>query len=225
MNSSTLAATRQITARDGHEFDSWMQPATGTRRGGLVILQEIFGVTDQLKGVAEKYAAQGLDVAVPALFDRKERHAVIPFDDGPRGRELMLSLDKEEIMADVAATVAALAEDNDKVAVIGFCWGGGLALRCAQELEVAGAVAFYGTRLTSYLDQPLRAPMQFHFGNQDDHSPPEVIEQTRAALPDAEIFLYDTGHAFANDARATYVADAADTAHQRTAEFLDRIFV
>ena len=223
MTSSSKAAMQRLTAGDGHEFDCWMQPASTARRAGLVILQEIFGVTDQLKRVAEKYAAQGLDVAVPALFDRKQRGAVIPFDDGPRGRELMLSLDQEETMADVAAAVAALTESNEKVVVIGFCWGGGLALRCAQELDVAGAVSFYGTRLATLLEKSLRAPMLFHFGTRDDHSPAEVIEQVRAAFPEAEIHLYDAGHAFANDARSSYVGDAAKTAHARTEAFLDRI--
>ncbi len=221
MSSSTSAAMRRLIAKDGHEFDCWMQPAQGERKGGLVILQEIFGVTDQLKGVAAKYAAQGLDVAIPALFDRKERNAVIPFDEGQRGRDIMLATNLDETMADVDAAVQAIAEGGGKVAVIGFCWGGGLALRAAQVLDVAGAVSFYGTRLPQYLDKPLNAPMLFHCGTLDSHAPPEIIEEVRAALPEAEFIMYEAGHAFASDARPDdYVSDAADQAHARTEEFL-----
>lgn len=223
MDSSTTGEMQHLSASDGHEFDCWIQPAGQTPHGGLVILQEIFGVTDQLKGVAQRYAAQGFDVAIPALFDRNRRDAVVPFDDPPQGRELMQSLDPGNTMADIEATIRYLSEQHDKVAVIGFCWGGGLALRCAQQTDIVGAVAFYGTRLGSLLGQPIKAPMQFHFGIEDDHSPPEVIEQVRAAFPEAETCLYEAGHAFANDARSSYVADAAVTAHSRTASFLQRI--
>jgi carboxymethylenebutenolidase len=210
----------QLTAGDGHEFDCWMTPAEGRRRGGLVILQEIFGVTDQLKGVAGRYAREGYDVVIPALFDRQERGAVIPFDEAPRGRDLMLATDLDKVMADVDAAVGALHGKGGKVAVMGFCWGGGLALRAAQVLDIAGGIAFYGTRLKQYLDRPLKAPLLGHFGRTDDHVPPELLDEAKAYLPAMEVFLYDAGHAFANDARPAYVAEAAELAHERSLAFL-----
>lgn len=212
----------QITASDGHSLDCWIQPAEGEAKGGLVILQEIFGITDQLKGVAQRYCALGYEVAIPALFDRQQRDAVIPFDQAPVGRDLMLNANLEETMMDIDAAVKVLADKGLKVAVMGFCWGGGLALRSAQKLDIAGAIAFYGTRLPQYLDSPLKAPFQGHFGSADDHVPPEMLEEAKAYLPDMEVFMYDAGHAFANDARPSYVADAAATAHARTEEFLAR---
>lgn len=210
----------ELTASDGHKLDCWIQDAEGERRGGIVILQEIFGVTDQLKGVAKHYASLGYDVAIPALFDRHEKGAVIPFDQGPKGRDMMLASDLDQTMADVDAAVKKLAFRGGKVAVMGFCWGGGLALRAAQKLDIAGGIAFYGTRLPQYLDCPLKAPMLGHFGKKDDHVPAEMLEQAKAYLPDWEICMYDAGHAFANDARPAYVADAATLAHERTAAFL-----
>jgi len=212
-----------LTAADGHRFDCWIEPAEGSRKGGIVILQEIFGVTDQLKGVARRYAALGYEVAIPALFDRKERGAVIPFDQAPRGRDMMLASDLSEIMADIEAAVGHLKSHGGKVAAIGFCWGGGLAIRAAQKLDVAGAVAFYGTRLPQYLDSPLKAPVLGHFGAADDHVPPEVLEQAKAYLPELEVQMYEAGHAFANDARPSYVADAAELAHRRTEAFLAKV--
>ena len=211
----------QITAPDGHQLDCWMEDAEGERRGGLVILQEIFGVTDQLKGLAKRYAKLGYEVAVPALFDRQERGAVIPFESGAKGRDLMLAANLDTTMTDIAAAVDALAQKGGKVAVMGFCWGGGLALRSAQKLDVGCAVAFYGTRLPQYLDSPLKAPLLAHFGTRDDHVPPEMLRQAREYLPEMEVHLYDTGHAFANDARpGFYNPDAAELAHKRTADFL-----
>lgn len=223
MSQDTAGAMTRLTAADGHVLDCWMQPAKGDRRGGLVILQEIFGVTDQLKGVAARYGALGYDVAIPALFDRKERNAVIPFDQGPRGRDMMLASDLSETMADIDAAVTALAAKGGSVAVMGFCWGGGLALRAAQVLDIAGGIAFYGTRLPQYLDRSLRAPLLCHFGTRDDHVPMDMVEQAKAYLPEAEVHMYEAGHAFANDARPTYVAEAADLAHERTVAFLSKV--
>lgn len=218
--STGMKAASQITAADGHVLDCWIEQAEGDARGGVVILHEIFGVTDQLKGVGGRYAALGYNIAIPALFDRKERGAVIPFDQGARGREIMLASDLEETMLDVGAAVKTLQEMGGRVAVMGFCWGGGLALRAAQKHDIAGAVAFYATRLAQYLDSPLKAPVLGHFGTRDEHTPPEMLEEARAYLPEMEVHLYEAGHAFANDARPAYVAKAAELAHQRTEAFL-----
>ena len=214
----------KLTAADGHTFDAWIEPAQGARRGGIVIVQEIFGVTDQLKGVARHYAARGFEVAIPALFDRASRDTVVPFSEALRGRELMQSIDPDAMLSDIAATCAALRAHGGKVAVLGFCWGGGLALQAAQRLPIDGAVAFYGTRITTMLSDDLKAPLQFHAGATDDHTPPEVCAQLVARYPEVELYTYEgAGHAFANDARPSYVAEAAETAHARTAEFLTRV--
>jgi carboxymethylenebutenolidase len=212
-----------LTAADGHRLDCWIETAEGRRKGGLVILQEIFGVTDQLKSVARRYAGLGYEVAIPALFDRKERGAVIPFSEAPRGRDMMLASDLTETVMDIAAAVDRLKTGGGKVAVMGFCWGGGLAIRAAQKLDIAGAVAFYGTRLPQYLDCPLKAPVLGHFGTTDDHVPPAMLDEAKAYLPELEVHMYEAGHAFANDARPSYVAEAADLAHERTQAFLARV--
>lgn len=209
-----------VTAADDQSLDCWMARPGDRAWGGLVILQEIFGVTDQLKAVAGRYAEEGLAVAVPALFDRQRRQAVFPFDQGAGGRDLMLAADLEKTMLDVGAAVDALKAQGLPVAVLGFCWGGGLAIRAAQVLDVSCAVAFYGTRLPQYLDRPLRVPVLGHFGTRDDHVPADMLDAARTALPELEIHLYETGHAFANDARPSYVADAAELAHARTRAFL-----
>lgn len=212
----------KLTAEDGHEFDCWIENASGIPRGGLVILQEIFGVTDQLKGLAARYGALGYNVAIPALFDRQKPGAVIPFDDALPGRDMMLAADLDQTMLDIAATVDMLvANGSGKIAAMGFCWGGGLAIRAAQKLDISAAVSFYGTRLPQYLDSPLKAPVLGHFGIHDDHVPAEMLDKAVHYLKSLKVYRYDTGHAFANDARPSlYNADAAELAHQRTQEFL-----
>lgn len=222
MTATPHGSFASLTAADGHVLDCWIEPARGTVRGGLVVLQEIFGVTDQLKGVAARYAAQGFKVAVPALFDRQQKGTVIPFDEARRGLDLMQATDPEAVMLDLSAAAEAV-RDAGKVGVIGFCWGGGLALRAAQTSGVAAAVSFYGTRLEHLLDRPLKAALQCHFGTRDSHTPPEVVDRLRAHAPQAEIHMYDVGHAFANDHRpAAFDAQATTLAHERTAAFLAR---
>jgi carboxymethylenebutenolidase len=212
----------ELTAADGHVLDCWIEPAEGPRKGGIVLLQEIFGVTDQLKGVARRYAALGYEVAIPALFDRQEKGAVIPFSEAPRGRDLMLAADLGQTMTDVDAAVQALKANGGKVAVIGFCWGGGLAIRAAQVLDIAAAVPFYGTRLPAYQIAPLRAPVMGHCGAEDSHVPADMLDAARAYFPEMEVHVYDgAGHAFANEARpADFRPDAAEAAHRRTEAFL-----
>ena len=213
----------QLKTSDGFTLDAFEASASGKRLGGVVILQEIFGVTDQLKSVARSYAKEGFDAIVPALFDRAAPKSVIPFDQPDRGRETMMSLDKNKTMLDIAAAVERLNRGNG-VSVMGFCWGGGLALRSACELALTSAVSFYGTMLPNYLGKAPKCPMLFHFGATDTHSPPDVIEAVKKAIPSAETHIYEAGHAFANDARPNfYVKDAAESAHARTLAFLRKV--
>ena len=94
-------------------------------------------------------------------------------------------------------------------------------MRLGALLEPTSAVAFYGTALQNHLKSPPKCPALFHFGDTDDHTPPEIIEMVRQTIPHAEIHIYPAGHAFANDVRETYVADAAKLAHERTIAFLN----
>lgn len=212
----------RLAAADGFALDAFKASAGADRVGGLVILQEIFGLTDQLKSVARFFARNGFDAIVPSLIDRAAPGTVVPFDQPDRARELMLPIPWEKTGLDIAAAVRAV-DGRGGVSVLGFCLGGGLALRAAGELTLAGAVSYYGTRLGALLDKPPRCPMLFHFGATDTHSPPEIIEAVKKAIPSAETHVYPAGHAFANDARATYVKDAAETAHARTLEFLRKV--
>ena len=212
----------RVTAADGFTLEAFRATPEGAPKGGLVILQEIFGITDQLKNVVRGYARDGYDTIIPALYDRVAPGTVVPFSEPDRGRDLAYNLPLDKVVLDIAA-VAATVLGPHGVSVLGFCWGGGVIVRAASEIELRGAIAFYGSRLPTYLSCEPKCPLLFHFGTTDPNSTPEIIAQVRAAYPDGETHLYVAGHAFANDVRPTYVADAADTARRRTLDFLARV--
>jgi len=209
----------KVTAADGFKLDAFRATPRQGSRGGLVVLQEIFGLTDQMKGVVRSYARDGYDTIFPCFYDRITPNSVVSFDQADHGRELAGKLVQDKVIVDLDAAVRAVKGPHG-VSVIGFCWGGGVIVPAAAALNLRGAIAFYGTRLKTFLDQPVKCQLLFHFGAKDQHSPPDVIEAVGKAFPSSERYTYDAGHAFANDARSSYVPAAAETARARTLAFL-----
>lgn len=208
-----------VTASDGFTFDAFVVYADGESKGGLVILHEIFGMTDQLKSVARSYAEDGFDTIVPALFDRVWPRTIVPFGEIDQGRALMNQLNVENVLIDIDAARDHIDEGNG-ASVLGFSLGGGLALKAATILSLKSAVSYYGAKLTSYLNTPPKCPMQFHFGAADAMNAPDMIGTLRNAIPSAETYIYSAGHAFANDAWDRYVPEAALPALERSVSFL-----
>ena len=222
MTHDITEGTTTLTAADGFTLEAFRATPAGTPRGGLVILQEIFGITDQLKGVVRSYARDGYDTIIPALYDRVAPGTVVPFADASRGRDLAYGLPLDKVMLDVAAAAQRVRGPHG-VSVLGFCWGGGVIVRAAAEIDLRGAIAFYGTRLPTYLDCKPKCPLLFHFGKTDPNSTPEIIDQVLKAFPSAETHNYDAGHAFANEVRPAYVEQAAKLARSRTLDFLAKV--
>lgn len=214
-------ATIKLTAADGFVFEAFRAAPKQGSKGGLVILQEIFGITDQLKGVVRSYAQDGYDTIIPAVYDRVAPGTVVPFSEPDRGRDMAYGLPLDKAMLDIAAAVENVRGPHG-VSILGFCWGGGVIVRAAAELNLRGAIAFYGTRLPTYLALKPKCPLLFHFGKTDANSTPEIIEQVRKAFPSAETHIYEAGHAFANEVRPAYVEAAAKLARSRTLEFLGK---
>ncbi|MCZ6486953.1 MAG: dienelactone hydrolase family protein [Gammaproteobacteria bacterium] len=212
----------RITAEDGHIFDAFHSKPENPK-GGLVILQEIFGMTEQLKSVTRAWCADGYDSILPAMYDRIKPNTVISFDDMEGAQGMMKQFDPDSVVKDIRAAVAAV--DRGKgVSLIGFCWGGGTATRMASILDLTATISYYGTRLAENAANGANCATLFHFGESDQHASPEVIEGVKQNILDAECYVYDAGHAFANDARANfYVEGAAKLARQRSLEFLNRV--
>ena len=147
---------------------------------------------------------------------------MIPFDEPEEGIELAMRLDIDEVIIDIDAARDHIDQGNG-ASVLGFYLGGGVALKAATTLAFKSAVSYYGADLPAFLGAPPKCPIQFHFGETDlMNTPPKVIEAVQTAIPEAETHIYPAGHAFANDARQTYVEEAAVPARDRSLAFLNR---
>ena len=211
-----------LTAADGHELDAYVARPTGEPLAGLVVVQEIFGVNQHIRSVADGYARDGFLAVAPALFDRIERGVELGYEgaDMQRAMSFIPRLDVEKSLADVAAAIQfAQNETGAKVGVIGYCYGGTIAWLAATRLHLP-AVGYYGGRTANYAEEALSAPVMLHFGSQDTHIPAEEVNKIQAAHPEVEVYWYDAGHGFNCDARGSYNPKAAGLARDRSLKFL-----
>ena len=216
-----MSQTIKLTASDGVTIDAYRADPAGKPRGGIVVLQEIFGVNPHIRRVADGFAARGYLAVAPALFDRAEPGVELGYtpDDMPRGLALLNRVGHERTMLDVAAAVKAAAEGG-KVGVVGYCWGGSLAYAAACALPgVDAAVGYYGGNIAKSLDRKPKVPLMLHFGEHDDHIPMTDVEKIRAALPGVPVYSYDAAHGFNCDARGSYDKPSAAEALERTLAF------
>lgn len=215
----------------GGAFDAYLALPPAGRGPGLLLCQEIFGVNDHIRSVAEQYALDGFVVLAPDVFWRQQARADLGYEGADRQQAVALAgqLKPEELMTDLRAGVAALRARPEvagaKVGAIGYCMGGRLAFSAAALAEIDAAVAYYGGGIHDqlHLATGIHCPVQFHYAGQDDHIPPAAVERVRAAMADkaAEIHLYpDAQHGFNCWARASYHAPSAALAHGRALAFL-----
>jgi len=233
MNSPVTTQWIDVNGRDG-AFGAYQALPPGGRGPGLLLLQEIFGVNPHIRGVAEQYALAGFTVLAPDLFWRQGSRIELGYtgDDWKRAVELMNTIQPDSVVADMQATIAALksrAECNGRVGAIGYCMGGRLAYTAAALCGVDAAVAYYGGGIQNQLAlaPQVACPIQFHYGEKDDHIPPEAVEAVRDAMGenDAEIHVYPGAqHGFNCWARASYGPSSAALAHGRSLAFLAQLF-
>jgi carboxymethylenebutenolidase len=223
-----MTQMRKLTAEDGHALDAAVAGDDATARGGVVVLQEIFGLNDHIRDLPRRFAEAGYYAVAPALFDRAERGVELMYDPEGRDRGLALkaAVDADAIF-DVSAAIA-LAATAGPVAVVGFCWGGSLAWRAATSLTgLAGAVSYYGGELPSKAGLVSHCPVLAHFGTRDRTIPIEGVNTFIKAQGDADptvvTHIYEADHGFNCDARSQFDADAAALAWTRTLTFLDEV--
>ncbi|HRQ65372.1 MAG TPA: dienelactone hydrolase family protein [Xanthomonadaceae bacterium] len=219
-----MPETIELQASDGHTLSACLERPAGSPRGGLVVIQEVFGVNAHVRRVVARFAEAGYLSLAPCLFDRIEPGLELGYDDAgiARGREGVAQLGWDAPLRDVLAA-ADWAETQDlKVAVVGYCWGGTVACLCATRLGLP-AVSYYGARTVPFLHERPQAPLLMHFGEHDALFPPEQVDRVRKAWPAADIHLYDAGHGFNCDERADYRPDSAALALERSLAFLDRV--
>jgi carboxymethylenebutenolidase len=211
----------ELTAADGHRLSAYLAEPKDAPRGGIVIIQEIFGVTRHIRAVTDQYAAAGFLAIAPALFDRVERNVDVPYTDMKKGFSYVQALKEDEVMADVWAAAERVAPAG-KLGVVGFCWGGTMAYLAAARLKFAAAVAYYGGGIHNHTGETPRIPVMFHFGDKDAHIPPSAVAKIEAAFPEGIYHLYPADHGFNCTDRASFDPASAKLALERSLEFLHR---
>jgi carboxymethylenebutenolidase len=222
-----MASYAKLTAADGHVFAAYESRPDHTPRGGLIVIQEVFGVNRHIRAVADSYAAAGYHVMAPALYDRVQRDAAFEYTEEGRdaGRRIVDRVSWDDAMLDVDATRDALA-GSGRVGLVGYCYGGIVGWRAATHLEGLAAVsAYYASRIGEFALEVPRAPVQFHFAERDHSVSTADVEKLRGAQAGREvaIWVYPAAHGFNCDLRpAIYDAAAAAVAHERTLKLFRR---
>lgn len=214
----------ELRATDGATISAYRVRPEGRARGGLVLVQEIFGVNDHIRRVADGYAKSGYDVIAPAFFDRVERGVDLGYDaEGiASGRAIAGKLGIDKPLLDVAAAVEQLSSSG-KVGIAGYCWGGSLSFLSAVRVDgLSAAVGYYGGFIVKHAAEVPRIPTLLHFGERDQGIPLTDVEQVKQQRPEVQVHLYAAGHGFNRDVGAAYDKPSAELALQRTLGFFEQ---
>jgi carboxymethylenebutenolidase len=212
----------ELSASDGFKLSAYRADPSGTPRGGLVVIQEIFGVNSHIRSVCDGYAADGYRVIAPALFDRAERGVDIGYspEDIQRGVALKQKSGIDPALRDVAAARDA-AGSAGKVGITGYCWGGYVTWMAASRLTgFACAIPYYGGGMLEASGEQPKCPVMAHFGDRDQHILVDGVRKFAAAHPEAQVFIYPADHGFNCDQRGSYDAPSAKLARERTLAFV-----
>jgi carboxymethylenebutenolidase len=211
----------ELTAADGHKLAAYRADPKGKPRGGIVVIQEIFGVNSHIKQVADGYAADGYLAVAPALFDRVQRNVDLGYtpDDIAKGREIRGKVTNDMALKDTEAAIKAAAAAG-KVGIVGYCWGGFVAWMASAKVSgLACAVPYYGGGILDNADLEPKVPLMGHFGDKDQHIPVDGVRKLAEKHKKHPIFIYSADHGFNCDHRGSYNAPAAKQARERTLEF------
>lgn len=221
----------QLMAADGVQIPAWVAQPDGPVRGALVVAQEIFGVNAHIRAVTDRLAARGFVAIAPALFTRLEPDVELGYDaEGmARGRALKAAaeaLPGEGVLQDIRAAAQWVQQSSgERVGMLGFCWGGLLTWRAAQQLnELSAAVCYYGGGMTVAPDMARtpRIPVMAHFGTLDEHISVDSVQAFSHAHPSVQVHLYEADHGFNCDQRGSYDDISAVQAKDRTLVFFDQ---
>ena len=199
----------------------------GERRGGLVLVQEIFGVTEHIRELCAEYAEEGYEVISPQLFDRQQPGCELGYSGADWERAVQIARgehDWDQGIDDTARVISWLKgrlsdSGGGPVFIMGFCFGGSVAWRMAQlSDDLDAASCYYGGYIaTRFADEAPKCATITHFGRYDSMVPIEPVEKLIAKQhPTAQHFIYEAGHGFNSDRRKDYHPESADLAKERT---------
>jgi len=209
---------------DGFSFSATRVRPQGPRKGGVIVIQEIFGVTDHIRAVCRFYASKGYEALAPSLYDRIEPSfevkGAIDAKAMEKGVKAAMATSFDQVAGDVQATIDALGDGP--LFITGFCYGGAISwLAAARCTGLAAASGFYGGAITRLLDQKPRVPIILHYGKNDPHIPLSEVDKVRGALPEIPVYLYDAGHGFVREHSPDYHEPSATLALARTLEHFE----
>lgn len=198
---------------------AYLATPQGKPKGGIVVIQEIFGVNAHMRRVVDGFAAQGYSAIAPAFFDHLETGVELDYDANgvTRGKQLADELGLDRALEDVASAAEAIASAG-RIGTVGYCWGGTVALLSALRLGLP-SVSYYGGRNLPFLHEVPKAPVMFHFGEKDQHITAETVQKHREAMPQMEVFTYPADHGFNRDVGEQYEPASAALALERTLGF------
>jgi len=207
-----------LTASDGFKLGAYRADAQGTPKGGLVVIQEIFGVNHHIRAVCDRFAALGYTSVAPALFDRYEPNFESGYtpEDIEKARGYITKADRDKLLVDTQAAIDLL-QPLGKVGIVGYCLGGSIAFLAATRLHgITCAVGYYGGLIAKAADEKPKVPTMLHFGDKDHSIPMSDVEIVKQKRPDVEVYVYSAGHGFSCDERGSYDETAHKLALERT---------
>jgi len=215
-----------LTASDNFKLGAYRADPAGTAKGGIVLIQEIFGVNHHIRAVCDRLAGEGYAALAPAVFDRQQPNFECGYspDEIANARKFVANPDWGAMLRDVQAAIDELKKSGP-VAIMGFCMGGTISFLAASKLTgLSAAVCYYGGQIAKNADQKPKIPTQMHFGENDASIPMsdvELIKQKRGG--DCEIYVYPgAGHGFNCEERGSYNEAAAKVARDRSVAFLNK---
>lgn len=208
-------------AKDGHIVDLYVAKPKSEAVATVIVLQEIFGITEHIQAICQQYATHGYLAIAPALFDRIKKNIVLDYSSIEEGRDYKMQLQDEQVLLDIAAATAT-AENDLKVAVIGFCFGGALAYLASTRLNLDCVISYYGGGIAEkYINQNPLCPIMYHFGALDPIIPSTDVAAIQSNRPEGVFHIYDNaGHGFNCSDRKDYHEESAKIAFARSLEFL-----
>jgi carboxymethylenebutenolidase len=208
-----------LKADDGHELQACIARPEGEAKGGIVVIQEIFGLTEHIRTMTERFAAEGYLAIAPAMFDRVKSGIELDYSDFEAARETMAKLDRDQSVSDIRAA-SEYVRSAGKVGVIGFCWGGAMAdLSACNGLADAG-VSYYGRMTVEWLDLQPTCPMLYHYGDRDALIPAQTVEQIQRKRKGKVCVWGSADHGFLCEDRPQYHKASAKQSMEITLDFL-----
>ena len=188
-------------------------------RGGLVLIQEIFGVTEHIKECCDSFADEGYEVLGPSLYDRESPGFAVSYEPEDIQKAFKIARSEhpfEQSIADACTCISALAKKGP-VFITGYCYGGSVSWAAACKCDgLAAASGYYGGKIPEMAEWQPKCPTILHFGKQDHGIPMEQVERIQKLHPDVPVYIYDAGHGFNSDRRQDYNPEAATLARRRT---------